>query len=83
MDKNDKGCMLVVPRFYKHFHEWVKTKQNLIDFKASLHSTTDMKGMYIAEDRVKFSKPIPAPCPAQGIQLSHSDIIHGSMDKGT
>ena len=37
-----------------------------------------MKGMYTRQDRAKFGKPEPAPCPAWGIRLSRSDIIHGS-----
>ena len=55
----------------------------MINSKVSSRSTIDMKGMYIAEDRVRFDKPIPAPCPAWGIRLSRSDIIHGSSDEGT
>ena len=35
--------------------------------------------MYTAEDCLKFGK---APCPAWGIQLSQSDIIHGSTKEG-
>jgi hypothetical protein len=42
-----------------------------------------MKGMYTAEDRVRFGKPVLAPCLAWGIRLSRSDIIHGSTDEGT
>jgi hypothetical protein len=41
-----------------------------------------MKGMYTAEDCLKFGKPEPAPCPAWGIRLSRSDIIHGSTKEG-
>jgi hypothetical protein len=39
--------------------------------------------MYTAKDRVRFGRPVPAPCPAWGIRLSRSDIIHGSTDEGT
>src|SRR5438045_9250084 len=31
----------------------------------------------------RFGKPIPMPCPAGGIWLSQSIIIHGSTDRGT
>jgi hypothetical protein len=41
-----------------------------------------MKGMYTTEDSLKFDKPEPAPCPAWGICLSRSNIIHGSTKEG-
>jgi hypothetical protein len=82
-DENDKGCTLVVPGFHKHFQEWVRTRWDMIDSRVSSRSTTDMKGMYTAEDRVRFGRPVPAPCPAWGIRLSRSDIIHGSSEEGT
>ena len=55
----------------------------MIDSRVSSRSTTDMKGMYTAEDRVRFGRPVPASCPAWGIRLSRLDIIHGSSDEGT
>ncbi|KAI9765365.1 MAG: hypothetical protein M1840_007445 [Geoglossum simile] len=82
-DENDKGCTLVIPGFHKCFQEWVSSNQDVIDTKVSRHSNTDMKGMYTVEDRVVFGKPVPTPCPAWGIRLSRSDIIHGSTDEGT
>jgi hypothetical protein len=54
----------VVPRFHKCFGEWVRTKTDEINARSSRNSTTDMKGMYTAEDCLKFGKPEPAPCPA-------------------
>jgi hypothetical protein len=41
-----------------------------------------MKDMYTAEDCLKFGKPEPAPCPAWGIRLSRSNIVHGSTKEG-
>ena len=55
----------------------------MIDSRVSSRSTTDMKGMYTAEDRVRFGRPVPASCPAWGIRLSRLDIIHGSSNEGT
>ena len=72
----------VVPGFHKRFGEWVRTKTDEINARSSRSSTTDMKGMYTAEDCLKFGKPKPAPCPAWGIRLSQSDIIHGSTEEG-
>ena len=73
----------VVPGFHKHFENWLKTKKIDIEAQSSGSSTTDMKGMYTAEDCKKFGKPEPAPCQAWGIQLSLSNIIHGSTKEGT
>jgi hypothetical protein len=42
-DENDKGCTLVVPGFHNRFQEWVRTKWNIIESRASRHSTTDIK----------------------------------------
>ena len=82
-DENVKGCTLVVPGFHKNFQDWVRMKQDDIDSKTSRSSTTDMKGMYTPKDWPIFGKPVPAPCPAWGIRLSRSDIIHGSTNEGT
>jgi hypothetical protein len=73
----------VVPGFHKHFENWLKTKKFDIEARSSGSSTTDMKGMYTAEDYKKFGKPEPAPCPAWGIRLSLANIIHGSTKEGT
>ena len=74
--------MQVVPGFHKHFQNWLKTKKNEIEARSSSSCTTDMKGMYTAEDCLKFGKPEPAPCLAWGIRLSRSNIIHGSTKEG-
>ena|SRR5436190_23863514 len=50
-DENDKGCTLVIPGFHRVFQEWVKTKQGMINSRVSHRCTTDMKGMYTAEDK--------------------------------
>jgi hypothetical protein len=81
-DENEKGCTQVVRGFHKHFQEWVQTKEDAINSRVSPHSTTDMKDMYTAEDEDRFGELKPAPCPAWGIRLSRSDIIHGSAAKG-
>jgi hypothetical protein len=67
MDENINNYMQVVPGFYKHFQNWLKTKKNEIEARSSSSCTTDMKGIYTAEDCLKFGKPEPAPCPAWGI----------------
>ena len=82
-DENDEGCTQVVRGFHKHFQEWVQTKKDTINSRVSPRSTTDMKGMYTAEDEDRFGKLEPAPCPAWGVRLSRADIIHGSTSKGT
>ncbi len=82
-DENVKGCTQVIPRFHKHFQEWVRTKRDEINARTSQSSTTDMKDMYTAEDCLKFGKPELAPCLAWGIQLSRSDIIYSSTKEGT
>jgi hypothetical protein len=81
-DENSKGCTEVVHGFHKHFQDWVQTKRDAIDSRVSPHSTTDMAGTYTAEDKIRFGRPKPAPCPAWGIRLSRADIIHGSTAKG-
>jgi hypothetical protein len=73
----------VVRGFHKHFKTWLKTKKNEIEAQSSGSSTTDMKGMYTAEDCKKFGKPKSVPCPAWGIRLSCSNIVHGSTKEGT
>jgi hypothetical protein len=72
----------VVPGFHKHFENWLKPQKIDIEARSSGSSTTNMKGMYTAEDCKKFGKPEPAPCPAWGIRLSLSNIIHGSTKEG-
>ena len=85
MDENKDGCTLVVPGFHRHFEDWLKTKQALINSQPAHSTTTNMKSKewYTPEDQARFGKPIPTPCPAGGIWLSQSIIIHGSTDRGT
>jgi hypothetical protein len=72
----------VVLEFHKYFHQWVRMKSDEINAKSFWSNTTDMKGMYTTEDCLKFGKPELAPCPAWGIWLSRSNIIHSSTKEG-
>ena len=85
MDENKDRCTLVVPGFQRHFEDWLKTKQALIDSQPAHSTTTNMKSKdwYKPEDQARFGKPIPSPYPAGGIRVSRSVITHGSTDRGT
>ena len=79
-DEEADGCTLVVPKFHRRrVHKWyagiVKRGQN------KSGTTTDASKRYLSQDREKFGKPIPAPCPAGGVRLTRPDIIHGSTSK--
>jgi hypothetical protein len=65
-NKNINRYTQVVPRFHKHFQNWIKTRKNEIEARSSGSSTIDMKGMYTTEDSLKIGKPKSAPYPVGG-----------------
>jgi hypothetical protein len=82
LDNEDStGCTLAVPYFQLHIKAWYN--RVLARGEGSTGFTTNCSTTYRKEDRDKWGKPVPVPCPAFGLRITRPDIIHGSTSQAS
>ena len=75
-EEGNEGCTVVVPGFHRHIDEW--HKRRIERGEDSGGRTTNCNKQYRGEDRADWGQPVPSPCPAYGLRITRSEIIHGS-----
>jgi hypothetical protein len=70
------GCTVIVPQFFDRCPEWYEEACKNKTLQVGV-TTNGTKG-YTKQDRKKYGRPKPYPCPMWAIRLTLPNMFHGS-----